>query len=127
MNKKVSLKLLAKDRYGRALAVVSYQEDGILFMKGRKADVSEELLKKGLAVVYRQGGAQYDGNIAKWDKIEETARKQKIGIWSQDSKTMQSPAEYKKKVVADKDKKEKDMKPSKRGIRRYQEVSAEGE
>ena len=80
LHKKINMKLLAKDRYGRALAVVTYEENGFLFMKGRQADISEELVKKGLAVIYRQGGAQYDGGIARWDKLEDTAKRQKIGI-----------------------------------------------
>lgn len=130
LKKKVSVKLLSKDRYGRALGVVTYQEDGLLFMKGRKADISEELVKKGLAVIYRQGGAQYDGNIARWDKLEETARRQKVGIWSQDATATELPSDYKKRTAAEKkendnDKEKVALKPSKRGIRRYQEVSAD--
>ena len=126
LKKKVSVKLLSKDRYGRALAAVTYHEDGILFMKGKKADISEELVKKGLAVIYRQGGAQYDGNIARWNKLEEMARRQKVGIWSQDAAATELPSEYKKRTAVDKSQKEKAiLKPSKRGIRRYQEVSAD--
>jgi endonuclease YncB( thermonuclease family) len=48
----VSVKLLAKDRYGRVLGVVRYGPE--------QKDIAEELLRRGLAVVYRQGGAQYD-------------------------------------------------------------------
>ena len=107
LKKKVSVKLLSKDRYGRALAAVTYHEDGILFMKGKKADISEELVKKGLAVIYRQGGAQYDGNIARWNKLEEMARRQKVGIWSQDAAATELPSEYKKRTAVDKSQKEK--------------------
>lgn len=124
MNKEVSLKLLAKDQYGRALATVTYEEEGVLFMKGRRADISEELVKRGLAVVYRQGGAQYGGSIDKWNRLENAAKKQKIGIWSQSAKVLELPSDYKRKAAAVEKKEKGALKPSKRGIRRYQEVDA---
>jgi hypothetical protein len=43
-----------------------------------------------------KGGAQYDGSIQRWDKLELVAKKQKIGMWSQ--KTVQLPSEYKKET-----------------------------
>jgi hypothetical protein len=42
------------------------------------------------------GGAQYDGSIQRWDKLELAAKKQKIGMWSQ--KTVKLPSEYKKET-----------------------------
>jgi micrococcal nuclease len=122
LNKNITLKLLAKDRYGRALAVASYTENGLPFTKGKVMDISEELIKNGLAVVYRQGGAQYNGGIARWNALEDAAKKKKIGIWSQDAKSLQLPSEYKKKTANEKDDKST-LKPSKRGIRRYSESS----
>ena len=50
LNKKVTIKCLSRDQYGRLLARVTYTNN--LFFK---KDISEELLKQGLAVVYRQG------------------------------------------------------------------------
>ena len=44
----------AKDRYGRALASVRYKDQGLL-SGNQENDISAELLKLGLAVVYRQG------------------------------------------------------------------------
>ena len=66
--KKVLLQLLAKDKYGRVLGFVKYKDTrGIRFLWNRQNDMSEQLLKRGLAVVYRQGGAQYgDETIEKW-------------------------------------------------------------
>eukprot|EP00596_Hydrurales_sp_CCMP1899_P004350 CAMPEP_0119039160 /NCGR_PEP_ID=MMETSP1177-20130426/8520_1 /TAXON_ID=2985 /ORGANISM="Ochromonas sp, Strain CCMP1899" /LENGTH=236 /DNA_ID=CAMNT_0007002707 /DNA_START=167 /DNA_END=877 /DNA_ORIENTATION=+ len=116
LNKKISVKLLSKDRYGRIIGVVNYHKDGFLGVKGKEADISEELVKEGLAVVYRQGGAQYDGSIQRWDKLELMAKKQKIGIWSQQK--VQLPSEYKKET-----KEKVVLKPSKRGIKRYQEAA----
>jgi micrococcal nuclease len=96
LGKKVGIKLLAKDRYGRALGLVKYKDNKILpgFMSSRK-DISEELLEKGLAAVYRQGGAQYDGPVARWNDIESRAQKRKKGMWK--GAKVELPSEYKKK------------------------------
>lgn len=124
LNKNITLKLLAKDRYGRALAVASYTENGLPFNKGKVMDISEELVKNGLAVVYRQGGAQYNGGIARWNALEDAAKKKKIGLWSQSAKSLQLPSDYKKKIAGGNEKDDKStLKPSKRGIRRYAEAS----
>lgn len=96
LNKKVRVKALAKDRYERLLGVVWYQ-DGVL---GGEKDLSEELLKQGLAVVYTGGGAQYDGRRSEYERLEDTARRSKKGLWSQKDADRESPAEYKKKVAA---------------------------
>lgn len=56
----VRIKLLSRDQYARAVCSVSYPG---LFWPLRK-DLSEELLKEGLAVMYRLKGAQYDGKFA---------------------------------------------------------------
>ncbi len=92
LHKKVKLKLIQRDRYGRLLATVKYP--GGLF--GEK-DLSAELLKKGLAVVYRQGGAQYDGQKKYYEALEGQAQKQKKGMWS--VKNLESPSAYKKRAA----------------------------
>jgi len=49
-----------------------------------------------------QGGAEYDGKgVAYWENIESTAKAKKVGIWSGDVKS-ESPAEYKKRMKAEK-------------------------
>ena len=73
---KVRVQLLSRDRYGRAVAAVSY--GGGL----RPRDLSEDLLAEGLAVVYRGAGAQYDGPIARWDRLEADAKRRSRGIWA---------------------------------------------
>lgn len=90
-NKKVTVKLLARDQYQRAVSSVTYRDGPLGLIK---RDLSEELLKRGLAQVYRQGGAQYDGPVDRWDKLEEKAKKDKVGIWK-DGKSV-DPAAYKK-------------------------------
>ena len=90
LDKKVSVKLYGRDQYHRVLGSVYYQEGF------SRKDIGEELLKSGLAVVYRQSGGKYPNGIAYWNKVEEEARKQKRGIWSE--KTIELPSEYKKKL-----------------------------
>ena len=90
LNKKVAIKLLSRDKYNRIIASVTY--DDFLFSK---KDISEELLRNGLAVVYRQGNAQYGSQgIQKWNEIENYAKKRKLGVWSL-GKGFESPSEYK--------------------------------
>lgn len=97
LNKKVKVNLQAKDRYGRALAFVEYGT-ALAFVD----DLSEQLLKNGLAVVYRQGGAQYGpGKIDKWNKLEEQAIDKKKCIWKNGKVAADLPSNYKKKTKAD--------------------------
>ena len=88
--KRVSVKLHGRDRYHRVLGSVYYQ-DGFF-----KRDIGEELVKSGLAVVYRQSGGKYPNGIAYWNKAEEEARRLKRGIWSEPQ--VELPSEYKKKM-----------------------------
>lgn len=101
--------------------------------------------------MYLSGGAQYDGDLKLFNSLEETAKKQKKGIWSQNENKIQLPSEYKKEILISEDKKKskyknkgnnynnkndnknekkndknkQKMKPSKRGIKRYEEVTVD--
>ncbi|RLN54412.1 hypothetical protein BBJ28_00007791 [Nothophytophthora sp. Chile5] len=91
--RKLTLTLLHKDQYARAVCMVQY---------GRwpfRRDASEEILKVGLGQVYRQAGAVYGGKQETYEKLEEKARKKKRGIWSQGSK-MESSSDYKARMRA---------------------------
>lgn len=90
LHKDVTLKLLGKDQYNRVLGLVRYNE------KSGERDLSEELLKKGLATVYRQGGARYDGSLSRWTDLERTAQQQRKGIWMNGIENVQLPSEYKR-------------------------------
>jgi micrococcal nuclease len=59
-----------------------------------RKNASEEILKAGLANVYRQAGAVYGGRLDVFDKIEAQAKKKKRGIWSQ-GKKLETASEYK--------------------------------
>ncbi|KAG7386535.1 putative endonuclease lcl3 [Phytophthora pseudosyringae] len=89
--RKLTLTLLHKDQYARAVCMVQY---------GRwpfRRDASEEILKVGLGQVYRQAGAVYGGKQELYEKLEEKARKKKKGIWSQ-GKKMESSSDYKARM-----------------------------
>ncbi|KAF4316584.1 hypothetical protein BBO99_00008588 [Phytophthora kernoviae] len=91
--RKLTLTLLYKDQYARAVCLVQY---------GRwpfRRDASEEVLKVGLGQVYRQAGAVYGGKQETYEKLEEKARKTKRGIWSQ-GKKLESSSDYKARMRA---------------------------
>eukprot|EP00952_Eustigmatos_sp_NYUAD-ZCMA_P008631 35930-Eustigmatos_ZCMA.PRE.1 len=61
--------------------------------------MSEDLLREGLAVVYRQGGAEYDGRLQRFEQLEAKAKKAKRGLWSA-GKRLETPAQFKAKKRA---------------------------
>lgn len=97
LGKRVTIKLLSRDQYSRVIALVRYRDNIILpnFLTNKK-DISEELLLNGLAAVYRQGGAQYDGTIDRWNILEQRAIRSKRGIWMNGEKNAELPSDYKK-------------------------------
>eukprot|EP00747_Dinoflagellata_sp_TGD_P089137 gnl/TRDRNA2_/TRDRNA2_164224_c0_seq1.p1 gnl/TRDRNA2_/TRDRNA2_164224_c0~~gnl/TRDRNA2_/TRDRNA2_164224_c0_seq1.p1 ORF type:complete len:233 (+),score=29.30 gnl/TRDRNA2_/TRDRNA2_164224_c0_seq1:311-1009(+) len=90
LNKRVTIKVLSRDQYYRVVGMVY---TGRLF----KTNLSKELLKNGLAQVYRQGGAQYDGEQEEYEAIEARAKKAKKGIWSLGD-DFESAADYKTRL-----------------------------
>ena len=62
----------------------------------QELDISEQLLLNGLGVVYRQGGAQYDGSISHWEELENAAIRHKKGIWVNGKGASELPSDYKK-------------------------------
>lgn len=89
--RRLTLTLLHKDQYSRAVCMVHY---------GRwpfRKNASEELLKVGLANVYRQAGAVYGGRQQVFEQLEAQAQKNKLGIWSQ-GKKLETSGEYKARL-----------------------------
>ena len=87
----MKLKLLQRDQYGRAVALVLIPKFFIL-----KQDVSLKLLDEGLAVVYRGRDACYgsEENKKLYNITELEAKRSKNGIWSQSK--IETPGDYKK-------------------------------
>ncbi|KAJ1893654.1 putative endonuclease lcl3, partial [Coemansia sp. S17] len=72
LGRRVSVKPLAKDQYGRLVASVTYRR-----LLGPRRDAAHEMLRAGMATIYRGGNAQYDGQLEKLEKIEASAKKAK--------------------------------------------------
>jgi micrococcal nuclease len=77
--KLVTVKIIAKDRYGRSVAWILYD----------KKNLSEELLKVGLAWHY----IQYDKSKF-LQSLEDKAKESKVGLWSIPNPI--PPSEYRK-------------------------------
>ncbi|KAI9916326.1 hypothetical protein PsorP6_018084 [Peronosclerospora sorghi] len=91
--KKLTLTLLHKDQYARAVCLVHYG-----WWPFRR-DASEEMLKAGLAHVYRQAGAVFGGKQAIFERLEEEAKAKGVGIWSQ-KKKVESSGDFKARMRA---------------------------
>jgi len=90
----VNVQMLSRDQYGRIVGRVRV---------GRwpfRADVSEEMLKGGLAEVYTGGGAQYAGNEMELRALEAHAKNEKRGMWEMGESRLESPADYKRRMRA---------------------------
>ncbi|GMM46259.1 Lcl3 protein [Pichia kluyveri] len=86
------IKPLHLDQYQRVVAKVL-----VLKWTGFK-DVSEEMIKIGLATVYEaKAGAEFDGKESIYRKRQTKAQKKKLGMWSLNKKDLQTPREYKNK------------------------------
>mmetsp|Transcript_68486 Transcript_68486/g.222930 ORF Transcript_68486/g.222930 Transcript_68486/m.222930 type:complete len:100 (-) Transcript_68486:83-382(-) len=69
------------------------REIGLEPGRTREDVVACMMLRAGMAVVYREGGAQYDGMMKQYELAEQGAIKAKKGVWSQ--KNFQKPSEFK--------------------------------
>jgi endonuclease YncB( thermonuclease family) len=84
LNKDVEINNYGTDRYGRTL--------GVVYVDGK--DVNLEMVKAGLAEVYRGKPAPGFDN-GPYDKAENEARSAGIGMWSLGDKYI-SPKEWRK-------------------------------
>lgn len=78
--KMVNLYKVSRDRYGRY----------VCWVKINRKDLSKELLKNGLAWHYKE----YDGSQS-LQRLEDIARKKKIGLWSKENPI--KPSQFRKK------------------------------
>ncbi|KAJ1948444.1 putative endonuclease lcl3 [Linderina macrospora] len=92
LGKRVTVVPLAKDQYGRVVGSVYYRSMFVF-----KYDASHEMLKAGLAVLYRGGNAQYNGEKELLERIEEEAKQAKRGVWGLKKGKFETPAAYKAK------------------------------
>ncbi|GAA5966200.1 hypothetical protein JCM3765_006086 [Sporobolomyces pararoseus] len=111
LHKNVTIELYQKDRYSRIVStcLIRIKKFPYLFL-GKRCNVSEEMLKLGLATVYRESGAVYGGGdlpgskkdleMKIWfEELEKRAKAKKLGMWSLGEGKYESPADYKKRTL----------------------------
>ncbi|KAJ3370149.1 putative endonuclease lcl3 [Allomyces arbusculus] len=89
----VQIDVFRRDQYDRAVAMVWYRPYPV-WMPWYWRNLSLDLLKEGLAVVYRQAGAEYGGMKEAFEKEEAKAKRVRRGLWSKPH--LASPAEHKR-------------------------------
>jgi micrococcal nuclease len=99
LGKVVKMTLLRKDQYGRALSIIETPRNRVLPFLGRQ-DLSEELLRRGLATIYTAGGAEYAGKRDVLENRQKQAQSKKLNMWSLNEQERVSPAEYKRQQRA---------------------------
>lgn len=91
LHRKCRVKPLRIDQYNRVVSKVLVKHFG-LFTR----DVSEEMLKHGIAVVYEnKNGSEFDGQEDVYRRRELQAKHKKVGLWGI-HRTL-TPGEYKRK------------------------------
>lgn len=59
------------------------------------------MLKKGLATIYEaKMGAEFGDFEEDYRKVEQVAKRKKLGMWSGKMKDYESPMDYKKRTAA---------------------------
>ncbi|ODV58819.1 thermonuclease family protein [Ascoidea rubescens DSM 1968] len=91
LNKKIWIKPLRIDMYNRVVSKVIIKKFGFF-----NKDVSEEMIKNGIGIVYEgKTSAEFDNKKEMYEKHQENAKKKKLGLWGVKGKTM-TPGQYKK-------------------------------
>lgn len=91
LGRRVRVVPLSKDQYGRTVG------DAKVWKLTGPKNISAEMLKNGWAVVYDgKVGAEFNGKEEKFRKLEEVARKRRLGQFHSKGK-VETPAEYKAK------------------------------
>lgn len=89
LHRSVTITPYSVDQYKRVVARAEVWK-----WTGRK-DVSAEMLKNGLAVVYEGGGAEFGNKEQRYRELEAKAKKLHLGLWGLGKKLV-TPGEYKR-------------------------------
>ncbi|KAL5040363.1 hypothetical protein BDV3_006535 [Batrachochytrium dendrobatidis] len=93
----VRVQLLRRDQYNRLIGMVWVNPAWWPVLPTR--NVSIEMLRRGLAVMYRATGAQYGGNPTQFNRVEQTAKAMRRGLWKSGDQ-FETPLEFKKRTRA---------------------------
>lgn len=98
LGKRVSVQIFSRDRYERIVGAVEVRQWPYIWIK---RNVSLEMLKLGLAEVYKSQGAEYGGKLAElqFRYAEQKAKKKRVGMWKQSNRSYESPSEYKRRML----------------------------
>ncbi|KAL3424798.1 nuclease domain containing protein [Phlyctema vagabunda] len=95
LNRRVRVYIYKRDQYERVVATVWVRR--FLLRK----DVGLEMLKAGYATVYQaNSGAEYGEFEAKYRKVEEQAKKKRLGMWAGRRQDYESPRDYKLRTAS---------------------------
>ncbi|GAA5989769.1 hypothetical protein JCM10908_002313 [Rhodotorula pacifica] len=94
LGRKVRVELFRKDQYGRIVGMCYVRN----FPWLRTSNVSALMLKAGYATVYEQANAVHGGRLAEFHRLEEGAKKARLGMWAQKGEERESPAEFKRRM-----------------------------
>ncbi|GAA5869613.1 hypothetical protein JCM1840_004479 [Sporobolomyces johnsonii] len=94
LGKNVTVELYQRDRYNRVVGMAYTRP----FPWLRRRNVSEVMLRAGLATVYREAGAVHAGQLARFEELEAQAKLKKLGMWSISSEQYESPAAFKRRT-----------------------------
>jgi len=97
IDKVVSVKLLRKDQYSRAIGRVTARNKYLPFLK---TDLSRGLVERGYATVYTGGGAEYDGKRDELESKMKKAQERRKGVWINGVDDYVDPAAYKREMKA---------------------------
>ena len=95
--RRVCIQLHRIDQYGRVVASVwVLRRKFPFYLWPVWWNVSLEMVRAGLATIYRDLGAEYGGILKDLEAAEIKARRSKIGMWCQSQKDYLSPGDFKR-------------------------------
>lgn len=90
LGKRIRVRCWDRDQYGRLVGEVRYGPFG-------RKELSPELVREGLAVVYTGKDASYgERSVGEWKALQTRAQAERRGMWVDGVEGVQLPSEYKR-------------------------------
>ena len=96
LHRTVHVRLMRLDQYSRAVCLVHTTPQPFLLFWWWHRHVNVEMVREGLACVYRLGGKEYGASERTLEAAERDAKRRRKGIWG--LKNLILPSEYKKQT-----------------------------
>ncbi|GAA6017979.1 hypothetical protein JCM8202_006222 [Rhodotorula sphaerocarpa] len=94
LGRRVRVELHRKDQYGRIVGMCYVRN----FPWIRASNVSALMLQAGYATVYEQANAVHAGQLTEFRRLEDRAKRARVGMWRQKQEERESPAEFKRRM-----------------------------